>query len=209
MLDLYITRHGQTVWNMERRFQGRHDSDLTQFGRMQASLLHGRIKDLNLDVIYTSPSKRAWDTTMLLKKDLDIPVYKSEELYEMGFGDWEGRILEEVMEEHAHLYSHLIQTPSKYIPVTGESFEELFNRTNAFIGRIKEQHGGQRVLIVTHGITRKAIMSLFQDKNIDEFWQSENIAKQTSLTHIQITEDGKSKVLMNNDYTHWKHLEEK
>ncbi|MFC4804184.1 hypothetical protein [Filifactor villosus] len=39
--------------------------------------------------------------------------------------------------------------------------------------------------------------------------ESENIAKQTSLTHVQISKDGKGEVLMNNDYTHWKHLEEK
>lgn len=207
MLDLYITRHGQTVWNIERRFQGRKDSPLTDLGRTQAALLHERIKNLGIDVIYTSPSKRAVETTRLIRGNLDVPVYEAEELYEMDFGDWEGQSIDEVLKEHSQLYEHLVYEPGKYVPVTGESFDELFIRTRKIIEDIKRGYHDKRVLIVTHGVTRKALMSQFSKSTIDEFWKSESIAKQTSLTHVRMENDGTSRILMNNDYTHWKHLE--
>ena len=56
MINLYVTRHGQTVWNVERKFQGRKDSPLTELGKMQALLFHERLKKLDVDIIYCSPS---------------------------------------------------------------------------------------------------------------------------------------------------------
>lgn len=207
MLDLYVTRHGQTVWNIERRFQGRKDSPLTELGRIQAALLHERIKNLELDVIYTSPSKRTIETTRLIKGNLDIPVHEAEELYEMDFGEWEGQSIDEVLKEHSQLYEHLVYEPDKYVPVTGESFDELFMRTRKIVEEIKRKYWEKKVLIVTHGVTRKALMAQFHKSEVDEFWKSESIAKQTSLTHIRIEDNGESRILLNNDYTHWKHLE--
>lgn len=207
MVDLYITRHGQTVWNIERRFQGRKDSPLTELGRTQASLLHERIKNFDLDAIYTSPSKRTMETTRLIKGGLDIPVYEAEELYEMNFGDWEGMSIDEVLKDYSQVYEHLVYEPSKYVPITGETFEEIFNRTKRIIEHIKEKHEAQKILIVTHGLTRKVLMAQFHKSSIDDFWKSESIAKQTSLTHVRIEDSGESRILMNNDYSHWKHLE--
>ncbi len=208
MLDLYITRHGQTVWNTEHRFQGRKDSPLTELGKEQARLLHNRIKDIKFDVIYTSPSARAMETSMLIKGDLDIPLIQSERLYEMNFGDWEGEILENILERYAEQYRNLILAPSKYVPITGETYEQVFERTFDFIEELKQKEKQKTVLIVTHGITRKAIMSFFQKEEIDTFWSNERIAKQTSLTRVKIEENGDYEVLMNNDYSHWKHLDE-
>ncbi len=167
-----------------------------------------RIKDIKFDVIYTSPSARAMETSMLIKGDLDIPLIQSERLYEMNFGDWEGEILENILERYAEQYRNLILAPSKYVPITGETYEQVFERTFDFIEELKQKEKQKTVLIVTHGITRKAIMSFFQKEEIDTFWSNERIAKQTSLTRVKIEENGDYEVLMNNDYSHWKHLDE-
>ena len=76
------------------------------------------------------------------------------------------------------------------------------------IDEILEKEQDKNVLVITHGITRKAIMTFFQEKSLEEFWNMEAIAKQASLTHIKIQEDGSYEVLLKNDYMHWKHLEE-
>lgn len=58
MLHLYIARHGQTQWNVEKRMQGWLDSDLTELGLYNARALGERLKDIELNQVYISPSKR-------------------------------------------------------------------------------------------------------------------------------------------------------
>ncbi len=62
MLHLYIARHGQTQWNVEKRMQRWQDSDLTELGQYNARALGERLKDFELNQIYISPSKRTEET---------------------------------------------------------------------------------------------------------------------------------------------------
>ncbi len=62
MLHLYIARHGQTQWNVEKRMQGWLDSDLTELGLYNARALGERLKDIELNQVYISPSKRTEET---------------------------------------------------------------------------------------------------------------------------------------------------
>lgn len=54
---VYVTRHGETEWNVEKRMQGRKNSALTENGMLQAKQLGDRMKDLSIDAIYSSPVK--------------------------------------------------------------------------------------------------------------------------------------------------------
>ena len=58
MITVYLTRHGQTVWNLDKRLQGSGNSDLTDHGVEQAEQLKKRVDGLKLDVIYTSPLEK-------------------------------------------------------------------------------------------------------------------------------------------------------
>lgn len=72
MITLYITRHGETEWNTEKRMQGWSDSNLTVKGGEHAALLGNRLKEVSFDAIYSSPSKRTELTAGLIKGDKDI-----------------------------------------------------------------------------------------------------------------------------------------
>ncbi len=84
MLNLYITRHGETVWNTQKRMQGWSDSDLTENGISNAVSLGDRMKEIKLDVIYTSPSKRTITTANLIKGEREIPIILDENLREIN-----------------------------------------------------------------------------------------------------------------------------
>ncbi|MCY7919778.1 histidine phosphatase family protein [Bacillus vallismortis] len=62
MLHLYIARHGQTQWNVEKRMQGWQDSDLTELGLYNARALGERLPDIEFNQVYISPSKRTEET---------------------------------------------------------------------------------------------------------------------------------------------------
>ena len=61
-MEIYFVRHGQTIWNVEKRFQGLSDSPLTELGITQAKLLGKKFKDIKFDKFYSTSLKRANDT---------------------------------------------------------------------------------------------------------------------------------------------------
>ncbi|SDZ10162.1 probable phosphoglycerate mutase [Evansella caseinilytica] len=66
MLTLYITRHGETLWNTQKKMQGWNDCELTEKGKKNARYLSARLKETTFHSVYSSPSKRAVSTTTLI-----------------------------------------------------------------------------------------------------------------------------------------------
>lgn len=59
-MAIYYSRHGETIWNKEGKIQGRIDIPLSQIGKEQALNLYSKIKDIHLDLIFSSPLSRAY-----------------------------------------------------------------------------------------------------------------------------------------------------
>ena len=89
---IYFVRHGETVWNREKRIAGSTDVALTEKGREEAEE-RGKelaVMGLNVDRIYSSPLSRAYDTALIIASHLKVEVVKDEKLREQDFGYWEG-----------------------------------------------------------------------------------------------------------------------
>ena len=89
-MELYIVRHGQTVWNVENKVQGRTDIPLNEEGIRQAEKLAEVLKDTPLDLVITSPLSRAWVTGKTVADSHGIPCLTDDRLIEMCFGEFEG-----------------------------------------------------------------------------------------------------------------------
>lgn len=103
MPRLLLLRHGQSLWNRERRFTGWTDIDLSPQGREEARDAGRMMKKagITVDVAYTSLLKRAIRTLWIVLDEMDlmkIPVTKSWRLNERNYGDFEGRSVDEVEE---------------------------------------------------------------------------------------------------------------
>jgi probable phosphoglycerate mutase len=90
---LFLTRHGETIWNTKKMMQGWKDSPLTEKGIDQARKLANRLTDVTLDGIYSSTSNRAIATAEIIKGERSLKVMKLDSLRELSFGDWEGKNL--------------------------------------------------------------------------------------------------------------------
>ena len=66
-MERYIVRHGETLWNKGKRLQGRTDIELNDYGRELARKTGEALMDTEIDVIYSSPLKRAYETAILYK----------------------------------------------------------------------------------------------------------------------------------------------
>jgi len=96
MLRIYLTRHGETQWNIEKRLQGWKDSELTEKGVNNALKLGERLLNIEFNSIYTSPSQRAYQTAKYVSLGREISIYTDGNLKELNFGDWEGQKQEEI-----------------------------------------------------------------------------------------------------------------
>lgn len=196
---VYLTRHGQTEWNIERRLQGRGNSPLTEAGIERAKELRERVKDMNIDVIYSSPIERALDTANIIKGHKDIEVITDDGLMEMCFGDYEGRRTDEVMMENPEWDIDLIMHgDTELCAPNGENLGAVRARVRDAMNKIIDENRGKSVLVVTHGITLKALMYYFNDKEVNS-----EVMGQATLTKINIDEKNNFNIEFKNDDSHF------
>ncbi|MBS4539085.1 histidine phosphatase family protein [Clostridium sp. D2Q-11] len=187
MTKLYLTRHGQTVWNSERRFQGQQGSPLTEKGIEGAKKLGDRLKNIEFGAIYASPLPRAYDTAEIIKGDRDIKIIKEERIKEMSFGDWEGVKAKVVQESDAEMFNNLWNNPIAYMSEKGETYQQVYDRVIPVIEEIKEKYEGN-VLIVAHGIVLAIIMLYVKGRPLKDLWEDE-VLPNTSLTIVDAKND--------------------
>ena len=150
MLRLLLTRHGETEWNLQHRYQGWGDSPLTAAGIEQARRLGQRLAHEPLDAVYASDSERAWRTAEIAVAGRGLSVTKDPDWREIRYGAWEGHTPEEIEAQWPGLYARRSADPDTVAPPGGETRVQLRERLLAAIERLRRQHEGQRVLVVTH-----------------------------------------------------------
>jgi probable phosphoglycerate mutase len=198
---IYLTRHGETEWNLVHRMQGFQDSPLTLLGLKQAEWLRKGMQAEPLDAIYASPSPRAVRTAEIVRGDRSIPLETSEAFMEMGFGQWEGCLHSEVAPRYPEQWHNFWKDPEKFKLEGSETYGEVRTRALNKLQEILSRHEGQSVLIVTHTITIKLLMSYFEGKAMEELWGLPEIHP-TSLCRIDIA-DGTPQIVLHGDISHY------
>lgn len=149
---LLLTRHGETMWNVEKRLQGHTDIELNATGIEQAEALAARLAGANPVAIYTSDLSRAAKTAAIIKEKNPVSeLVKTPELRERNWGAFEGKKWREVEEAMPHEIEKLRTNPFDYQPVDGESRADVLARIKKFISGVIARHPGDFVVIVTHG----------------------------------------------------------
>lgn len=160
---VYLFRHGETVWNMEGRYQGMKDSPLTARGRKQATEHATMMKQFGIERVYASPLGRVRETLSYIQRKHTISVRFENCLVELGAGDWEGRKYDEVKELYADHLTRRKANLAQFKPPRGESRIELLLRLQKIRRRILdgENNTDSPFAILSHGaVTRVLIMSL-------------------------------------------------
>lgn len=204
MTKLFITRHGETKWNKERRFQGWKNSPLTEKGIKDGKRLNCIVKKENINKIYTSPLQRAYETATYAKGDKDIDIKILEELKEINMGVWEGMTVKDIKAIEEENYFNYWNDPLKFKENTGESFRFFLDRAYKALKIIlDESKKGDRILVVTHGVTLKAIISKITNEDFLDYWRKP-VLRQCSISEIEIKERKKAEIIRYGDISHLK-----
>ena len=148
-----LVRHGETDWNADRRLQGHTDIDLNARGLAQAEQMAHAIKRINLefDVLYTSDLQRAAKTAKAIEQLFSTSAITNAGLRERHLGALQGLTTDEAPQLEPDLWrSHLSRNVTEELR-GGESIQQFADRINTALEKIREQHLGKTVLLVSHG----------------------------------------------------------
>jgi broad specificity phosphatase PhoE len=151
-MRLLLARHGQTVWNADRRFQGQADPELSVRGRAQAEALGRALRRRRLTAVYSSPLRRARETAEIVVRNRGLPITLLADLRELGLGRWEGRAADEVIATDGEHYRRWLSQPLACPPPGGEPLPDVSKRVLSAVDRIISSHpDGEELLVVGHG----------------------------------------------------------
>jgi len=157
---IYLIRHSETDWNIERRIQGHTDIPLNETGRTQAIGARSKLKDLNIDTIYCSPLSRALETAQILNQELNLEIVQDDRLKEWGHGIIEGRYIADITDK----MWHKMHAKPEYSGI--EPIENVFLRTKNLLCEIKDEKL-KNVLLVSHAGCLRMFLYATANKTLD------------------------------------------
>lgn len=159
MLQVYLVRHGETVWNAARRIQGQSDSALTDKGEQQARQVGERAKSLGITHVISSDLGRTRRTAEIIADACGCSVTLDARLRELNMGVLEQRPIDSLSEEEEGWRRTLVNgTENGRIP-QGESMAEMAERMHQALNACLNLPAGSRPLLVSHGMALGVLIS--------------------------------------------------
>ncbi|GIW82995.1 MAG: alpha-ribazole phosphatase [Gemmatales bacterium] len=159
---LYLLRHGATAANLARpyRLQGRgQDQPLDPVGVRQAELTRNLLAVHPIDICYTSPLKRAFDTAAIISEPHGIQPIPLDDLIECDAGEWEGLDWVEIEKQYPEAYRQFHADPSRFGYPGGETFQQVYNRVSRALEQLWKKHEGESILVVAHHVVNRTYLA--------------------------------------------------
>lgn len=158
---IYITRHGQTDWNVQKKVMGRCDEPLNENGLSQAAVTKNNLQNEDIDLIICSPLLRAKQTADIINEDRNIPVIYDERIIERDFGEFEGLQTSEFdFKGYWDYYKDM-----KF--EKAENIHDFFKRIYEFLDDVVDKYKDKNILIVAHGGVSIPVACYFKE-NVPE-----------------------------------------
>ncbi len=162
---IILIRHGETIWNKQRKCQGFSDIPLNETGKEQAALLATALKSVPLSAVYSSDLVRAKKTGDMVAEQHKLKVVTDARFRELNQGDLEGSSLSDLLADHPDLLKKWLEKPADVKMPGGESMRTLQKRAAKAMKDIIENHLDETVCVVAHNL---CILSIICDSiNLD------------------------------------------
>lgn len=188
MAKLFLVRHGQSLWNLENRFTGWQDIDITETGIGEAKNAGIALKKEKIDIAFTSVLLRAQHTLSVILNEIgnpNIPIVMDKALNERSYGSLEGLNKAETALKYGEEQVHTWRRSYDVVPPGGESLKDTYNRVIPYFEKeiaplLKK---GENVLIVAHGNSLRALIMYLEHLSPEEILERE-IATGIPITYI-------------------------
>ena len=166
--EITIIRHGETMWNVQKRIQGQRNSKLSENGITQAELVAKALVKREFDVLVSSDLGRAIETAKIINKQLLLPHEYNANLRERSFGIFEGKNFAEIEEKYPEEFLRYKERNPEFVVPGGESIQQMYKRITSEIESVARKFKDQKVLIVSHGLVLEMMMYRTFNLRLDE-----------------------------------------
>jgi len=198
MTRLILIRHAQSDYTLENRYCGFSDPPLNNRGRWQSKRMAAYLKNVSVNMVYSSDLRRAYETAKIVFKNESIE--KLTDLREMNFGIFEGLKYEEIIEKYPKHYKDWTDNPIKVKIPEGETLESLSKRVREGLFLILSQHKDRKIALVTHGGPIRIIVCDALRYDLEMFWQIEQ--EVCALNILDYSKESLPLVVKMNDVSH-------
>lgn len=167
MTSLVLIRHGETEWNVVGRYQGQADPELNERGIQQSKRLAEELSSAGIEILITSPLKRAKQTAEIIAENLNIPIEEEPGFMEIHQGDWQTRLRSEIEELYPSLFARWETEPWDVTPPAGEHLNEVKIRVFKALDKIIDLYRNKKIGIVAHRIPIALIKMRYQKLDRD------------------------------------------
>ncbi len=198
---VYLVRHCEAMGNISEVFQGQTDGDISEKGARQLLCLKERFKDIELDVIYTSPLKRAFLTAGAVNGYHNLPLNIEKDIMEINGGDLEGKDWKELGVLFPEIGVNWKKDFAKVVSPNGESVADVYNRVKKAMLEIISDNKGKSIAVVSHGCAIYTFLAYIKGYKVDEISNLNLWVDNTSITTIKFN-DEKGSIIGFNDCDH-------
>ncbi|RQO74489.1 2,3-bisphosphoglycerate-dependent phosphoglycerate mutase [Pedobacter sp. KBW06] len=175
---LILVRHGQSLWNLENRFTGWQDVDITEKGKAEAQNAGILLRDIKIDIAFTSTLLRAQHTLDIILQKLGLetlPIIKDKALNERCYGDLEGLNKADTAEKYGEEQVHIWRRSYDIAPPGGESLKDTYNRVIPYFldNILPLLKTGNNIVIVAHGNSMRALIMFLENLSPEEILKKE------------------------------------
>src|ERR1700704_485348 len=172
---ILLARHGETVFNLEGRWQGQSDSELNDRGLAQARELGRALADEPIAAVYSSDLGRAMSTAHEVAEPHGLTVHAEPKLREIHVGGWTGLNAAEINARYPGQGMIWLTAPATLHLPDGESLREVQSRALGFFAERMPQHADQTVVVIGHGALNQAILIAAMGGRVEDLWLKERI----------------------------------
>lgn len=162
MLEIYMIRHGRTLFNEKEKVQGWCDSPLTKEGLQQANNAGKNMQDIPFTLAFSSPSERATDTCQAIIQNR-IPIILDKRIKEINFGILEGEDNSKLFNKGLTEFDDVLRVG--WVDEGGENEEMLTVRIADFFNELISKYDDEVILIASHGMWLTAALKYLDSDN--------------------------------------------
>jgi probable phosphomutase (TIGR03848 family) len=195
---ILLVRHATNDWIGSGKLPGRTPGiHLNERGREEARALADRLAGMTIAAVYSSPLERARETAEIIAERLGQDVKIVDEMIEVGCGDWQGQVIEELAK--TDLWRQIQLTPSTFRFPGGETMIDVQYRSASALNALHVAHPGQTIVVVSHADVIKVAAAYFMGLPLDMFQRL--VVNPASITELMFTSFS-PRLLRSNDSAH-------
>lgn len=183
MTEIFLIRHTQAEGNLYRMMQGHWDGDVTALGWQQIEALAERFKHIHPDAVYSSDLYRTRMTATAAARHDKLEIRLEKRFREIDLGPWETGFFGNLYYAHPETMEAFINRPGDWQVEGAETYAQVRDRAFEALMEVIERHDGEKIVIVSHGVTIRCLMSKILPADLNDV-EKLPIHGNTAVSHL-------------------------